>query len=598
MSQMEEMLRKSNMIPFGDVTVTNHPNTPPIPMTFPMVYLMPISKDEVTGEAKYKMLIPRTGPEMPPVNFPPFFPLQSPPGPILPGMNQRFPPNSNFQGEENLSSDQNINKKASKSEMIKTPNGKQSTSSSLSLKVETSESENIAAPLDLTHRSPNSSVSDTEEEHGRSKKDLSSKNSNSSSPAADHKLGSDIEEHLQFLKVKQMEFLKQAAESAQNRCNECNINFSKYQNYVAHKKYYCSGLKNAQNQDSDEESPGPATQSTSTSAKNKTPLPSPSSPSFSPPSQNLSMPKQNLFNQDFFLNQKSLLENFPGKMPLLMTPPVMNMPQANTSHFVCQGCGIKFKSLSNLKAHQSRYCSGIKNPEENSPGVSPVNPNLEALLKSQMQQQAQAAGGLPMQGLSAADMISFLSAQHLAAVKNMEEKKTSQSPPTSTTPVRGKSPKLSSEISVPQAADGSKPENKEDFCLVLCGFKESAVDLNKLKEQFNMQFIGQVNKKRKSDSDPDGAANETDDANHSSDPLAETVEEPINKRVKKEDDVGDVSISVKKPTEVDPRVDIKQEAEKEASMKCSNCNISFVNATTFRAHVNFYCKKRDSEQHE
>ena len=125
------------------------------------------------------------------------------------------------------------------------------------------------------------------------------------------------------------------------------------------------------------------------------------------------------------------------------------------------------------------------------------------------------------------------------------------------------------------------------------------MDLNKLKEQFNMQFIGQVNKKRKSDSDPDGAANETDDVNHSSDPLAETVEEPINKRVKKEDDVGDVlSISVKKPTEVDPRVDIKQEAEKEASMKCSNCNISFVNATTFRAHVNFYCKKRDSEQHE
>ena len=25
-----------------------------------------------------------------------------------------------------------------------------------------------------------------------------------------------------------------------HRCEECNINFSKYQNYVAHKKYYCS----------------------------------------------------------------------------------------------------------------------------------------------------------------------------------------------------------------------------------------------------------------------------------------------------------------------------------------------------------------------
>ena len=36
------------MVHFGDVTVTNHPNTPPIPMTFPMVYLFPVSKDEVS----------------------------------------------------------------------------------------------------------------------------------------------------------------------------------------------------------------------------------------------------------------------------------------------------------------------------------------------------------------------------------------------------------------------------------------------------------------------------------------------------------------------------------------------------------------------
>ena len=25
-----------------------------------------------------------------------------------------------------------------------------------------------------------------------------------------------------------------------SRCEECNINFSKHQNYIAHKKYYCS----------------------------------------------------------------------------------------------------------------------------------------------------------------------------------------------------------------------------------------------------------------------------------------------------------------------------------------------------------------------
>ena len=30
-----------------------------------------------------------------------------------------------------------------------------------------------------------------------------------------------------------------------SRCNECNINFSKYQNFVAHKKYYFSAAKQA-----------------------------------------------------------------------------------------------------------------------------------------------------------------------------------------------------------------------------------------------------------------------------------------------------------------------------------------------------------------
>ena len=66
----------------------------------------------------------------------------------------------------------------------------------------------------------------------------------------------EIEAQLHFLKAKQLEFLKdqhqkqaQALAAAQvaavavqqkSRCEECNINFSKYQNYIAHKKYYCS----------------------------------------------------------------------------------------------------------------------------------------------------------------------------------------------------------------------------------------------------------------------------------------------------------------------------------------------------------------------
>ena len=105
----------------------------------------------------------------------------------------------------------------------------------------------------------------------------------------------------------------------------------------------CSGLKQQQPQDSDEDS------SQHSMASKKPALPSPSSPPFSPTSQPIPVPKQNIFNQDFFLSQKSLLENFPSKMPLLMAPGAMGLQQPNTSHFVCQGCGIKFKSISNLK---------------------------------------------------------------------------------------------------------------------------------------------------------------------------------------------------------------------------------------------------------
>ena len=37
-----EMLAKQNMLCFGDVTVTEHPDAPPVPMVIPMVYLYPL----------------------------------------------------------------------------------------------------------------------------------------------------------------------------------------------------------------------------------------------------------------------------------------------------------------------------------------------------------------------------------------------------------------------------------------------------------------------------------------------------------------------------------------------------------------------------
>ena len=53
MPSFDEILHKSNLIPFGEVRVDNHPPTPPVPMTLPMVYLVPVSKDEVSWIIKY-----------------------------------------------------------------------------------------------------------------------------------------------------------------------------------------------------------------------------------------------------------------------------------------------------------------------------------------------------------------------------------------------------------------------------------------------------------------------------------------------------------------------------------------------------------------
>ena len=53
MPSFDEILHKSNLIPFGEVRVDNHPPTPPVPMTLPMVYLVPVSKDEVGSNIKY-----------------------------------------------------------------------------------------------------------------------------------------------------------------------------------------------------------------------------------------------------------------------------------------------------------------------------------------------------------------------------------------------------------------------------------------------------------------------------------------------------------------------------------------------------------------
>ena len=50
---MEEFLAKGGMFHFGDVLVDHHPDTAPVPMVVPMVYLVPLS--EANGRTNFEL---------------------------------------------------------------------------------------------------------------------------------------------------------------------------------------------------------------------------------------------------------------------------------------------------------------------------------------------------------------------------------------------------------------------------------------------------------------------------------------------------------------------------------------------------------------
>ena len=160
--------------------------------------------------------------------------------------------------------------------------------------------------------------------------------------------------------------------------------------------------------------------------------------------------------------------------------------------------------------------------------------------------------------MSAADMMSFLSAQQALKAEAKEGRLVEES--------EARSPK----------SEG------EDFCCILCGFKESSVD--KLKDHINMHFIGQV-KKRKSENEGSLQGEEMADK--------ENRQEVLVKRIKvegkqQEEEKGEVnSDPLTGKDSLAPSV-----KEPQTALTCGNCNISFVNPSTYSAHVQFYCKKK------
>ena len=471
----------------------------------------------------------------------------------------------------------------------------------------------------------------------------------------------EFEAQLSFLKNKHLEFLKNQQHiqgqrqsnvsqshppSNVSRCEECNINFSKHQNYVAHKKYYCSANANKANpptntmqivSDNDDEelsmpsqptlplaihpqisprvSPPKKDISPSLLVAHNRPATKPlgqRTPSVSPSASissnqsasqgmstmamqaaaqaainnflamtnavpgkellNGSMTKellllkqqQELLTKDNILSKEAafhalknatiapanpvgpdnngLNSNRPDSSSptpqdrILLpssatskTPPTSSMtsppshanipPGLPLTHFCCEGCGIKFKSVSNLQAHQARYCAGLRKGGGEEGGIG--NPFETMIKRMTTQQQNTAAGQGPslptnqlMNGIQA-DMMSFLNARSLeqqlqhaealkaaAATKHRSEslEKEDVNPPSAgPAAMAAMAAAISAaKVAPEQPSNGASSSTdiplgvNDDYCCILCGYKESSVE--RLKDHINMHFIGHVKK--------------------------------------------------------------------------------------------------------
>lgn len=140
----------------------------------------------------------------------------------------------------------------------------------------------------------------------------------------------EIQLQLRILKSRQLEFLQSFQQNhvaspttpMMSRCEDCNINFANYLNFLAHKKHYCSS--------STRTNPDVASDEEDDDQSNGTKTPSSISSEIEP----------------------------------TLGSPVFPTPRIKSNLFECDGCGIKFKSLCNLKAHQNCYCAGHRKQDE------------------------------------------------------------------------------------------------------------------------------------------------------------------------------------------------------------------------------------------
>ncbi|XP_075213060.1 zinc finger protein ush isoform X2 [Lycorma delicatula] len=118
-----------------------------------------------------------------------------------------------------------------------------------------------------------------------------------------------------------------------SKCQECNIVFCKHENYIAHKKHYCSARQVSEPIPVQEEPP--SHKSVSPAVPN-----SPPSNTSPPPPPPIPIKERTSVNAHSTHSNASLASSSKG--PLYQ--------------FICVACGIKYTSYDNLTAHQTHYC--------------------------------------------------------------------------------------------------------------------------------------------------------------------------------------------------------------------------------------------------
>ena len=233
--------------------------------------------------------------------------------------------------------------------------------------------------------------------------------------------------------------------------------------------------------------------------------------------------------------------------PGLIMPPGMTTPPL--PHFVCEGCGIKFKSVSNLQAHQARYCAGLRKASEDA---------FEALLLKQKQhhqiQQQQKVAAVPM-----LEMMSLLNAKStmehgdkLGSLMMSSMAAAAMAAANANTPL--------------QSLSNGSSNASEDYCCILCGYKEQSVE--RLKDHINLHFIGQVKRKHEEVGESESKPNSAKKAK---------VKEEQREAKSSED------VSVRSPVSGTGH-------EEDQQLKCNSCDIGFSHLSNFVAHKKYYCR--------